>query len=52
MHLEGVGEHDPVEGLVLATKNAVEGGLDVDRGDVVGEQVDLVGVQLVGVLAQ
>ena len=50
VHLEGVGEHDAVEGQVLAALvvQAVEGGLDVDRGDVVGEQVDLVGVQLAG----
>ena len=54
-HLERVGEHDAGERLVAVAASAaarsVVGGLDVDRGDVVGEQQDLVGVQLVGVLA-
>ena len=45
----------PVERLVRRVGSltiAVVGGLDVDGGDVVGEQHDLVGVQLVGVLAR
>ena len=53
--LEGVGEDDAVEraAYVAASGSArrVVGGLDVDGGDVVGEQQDLVGVQLAGVLA-
>ena len=38
-------EHDAVERLVVAAGEGVVGGLDVDRGDVVGEQHDLVGVE-------
>jgi len=55
--LEGVGEHDAFEGDVPGVRvglleEAVEGGFDVDGGDVVGEQQDLVRVQLIGVLAK
>ena len=52
VHLERVGEHDPRERLVLATRVlALVGGLNVDCGDVVGEQRDLVGVQFRAVFA-
>ena len=54
--LEGVGEGDPGERFVVVVGRGlagqgVVGGFDVDRGDVVGEQHDFVGVQLVAVLA-
>ena len=58
VELERVGQHDPFEGNVFRLSflarlcGAVEGLLDVDGGDVVGEQDDLVGVQLVLVFAQ
>ena len=52
MQVESVRQHDAAEGLVGAVSPPfpVEGLLDVDRGDVVGEQHDLVGVQLFAVL--
>lgn len=56
MYLEGVGQDDAGEGLVVAgvgvfAGQGVVGGFDVDRGDVVGQQRDLVGVQLFRILA-
>ena len=59
-HLEGVGQDDPVEGRVAAVGLLTRttgrgqvpvGHLDVRRGDVVGEQEDLIGVQFGRVLA-
>ena len=55
--LEGVGEHDAVERLVLrilprAGQRLAVGVLDVDGSDVVGQQQDLVGVQFFPVLAR
>ena len=56
VELERVGQADAVEGqvvgLALASPQAVEGFLDVDGGDVVGQQDDLVGVQFVLVLVR
>ena len=50
--LERVGQADAVEaGVVLAADEVVERVLDVDAGDVVGEQDDLVGVELLRVFA-
>ena len=50
VELEGVGEADALEGFVFPADESVIDGLDVDGGDVVGEQDDLVGVELVLVL--
>ena len=50
-HLERVGEHGSLEGLVGAARARVVGLLDVHRHDVVRQQQDLVGVDLLGVLA-
>ena len=51
-HLEGVGEHDAVERLVLHTGlHPLVGVLDVHGRDVVRKQRDLVGMQLSRVLA-
>ena len=52
-HPEGVAEDDAGEGgvFLLAAGAVVEDILDVDGGDVVGEEDNLVGVELLGVLA-
>ena len=52
-HAEGVAEDDAGEGgvFLLAALAVVEDVLDVDGGDVVGEEDDLVGVELLGVFA-
>ena len=54
LHPEGVAEDDAGEGGVglLAALTGVEDVLDVDCGDVVGEEDDFVGVEFAGVLAQ
>ena len=53
--LEGVGEDDAFERAVLGgcffAGEGVVGGFDVDRGDVIREEHDLVGVELTGVFA-
>ena len=53
VQVEGVGEGDAVEGPVARARAApaVERLLDVDGGDVVGQQHQLVGVQLLAVLS-
>ena len=52
VQVEGVGEDDAVEGPVVGARAApsVERLLDVDGGDVVGQQHQLVGVQFLAVL--
>lgn len=50
IELERVREADPLERLVRAAHDAVVSGLDVDRRDVVGEEHDLVRVDLLRVL--
>src|SRR5436305_1264326 len=49
IELEGVSETDAFEWHVIAAGSTMIGGLDVDRGDVVGQQNDLIGVNLVPV---
>ena len=49
--LEGSGEDDAVEGHVVTADDAVEGSLDVYGGDIVGEQQNLVGVELLGAVS-
>ena len=51
--LEGIGQADAFEGLILliGAHHVVEDILDVDRGDVVGHQHDLVGMDLPTVFA-
>ena len=50
VHLEGIGQADSLEWHVPTTMQLMVGGLDVDGGYVVGEQHDLVGMDLVLVL--
>ena len=52
VRLKGVGEHDAAEGFVLIGAGpVVVSSLDVDGGDVVGQQHNVVGVQFAGILA-
>ena len=49
---EGVGQADAgIREVIVASGDRMEDGLDVDGGDVVGEQHDFVGVDLLAVLA-
>ncbi len=52
LQAEGVGEADALEGLVFPADDAVIDGFDVDGGDIVGEEDDLVGVDLVFVFVR
>ena len=50
IHLEGVGQADALERHIIAALQPVIDRLDVDRGDVIGQQNDLVRVDLIAEL--
>lgn len=49
-HSEGVSQQDAIKGRVGPALKAAVNALNVDGGDIVGQQHDLVGVQLVAEL--
>ena len=50
IHLEGIGEADTLERHIVAALKPMIHGFNVDRGDVVGQQHYLIGVNLVAKL--
>ena len=47
MELEGIGEADALERLIVSADQTVIDGLDIDSGDIIGQQDNLVGVDFI-----